>query len=737
MSQTTVLKVAVPGPFRKLFDYLPVRDTNIPLPKSGTRTLIPFGTRNIVGIVIEVSSSTDSSPYKLKHAREYLDKEPVFDADMLRWLKKIAHYYHHPLGDTLLTALPVLLRKGKEAKALKEIYWQANEGSKETLNSLKRAPKQIAIYQFLKQQDVPVNQQSLKEHFQNTHTALKALLEKKLVRQIDTPKTSSANIDKHTATTPNILTENQKHVVDSIEAHINEFKVILLNGVTGSGKTEVYIQTCKHVIEQHKQVLILLPEIALTPQLVSRFKTQFDCAIDVLHSGLNDSERFTVWDNIKNNKSQILIGTRSSVFSPFENLGLIIIDEEHDLSFKQQDGLRYSTRDIAILRANALGIPVLLGSATPSLESIANTSKPHYLHLHLKQRAGKAIPPKISTINIKGRQLTEGLSNELIQQIKKTLSRNEQVLLFLNQRGYAPALICHECGTVERCPRCERNMTIHHARKRITCHHCGYEKKLPDTCSSCGHGDLRPIGYGTERIETCLHTLFPDTETIRIDRDTTSRKNAILDLLKQVDNDKAQILLGTQMLAKGHDFPNVTLVGILNADQGLFGADLRSEERLAQLVVQVAGRAGRGEKPGQVLIQTHHPEHELWNTLINQSYDKYAEKALHERKAAQLPPYSYSALFRSESVRLNDAFTFLNELNQTILPFRGLGVEIFGPVTAPLEKKAGKFRTQLLLMSSNREKLHQCIAHGLNAIEKLQSAKKVRWNLDVDPLDMS
>ena len=735
MNNPLVLSVAVPGPFRKLFDYLPAKSST-PIPPPGSRVLVPFGKRRLVAILISAEHRKVEGKFKLKPVIDYLDDEPVFPSQLLTWLRKVAHYYHHPLGETLLTALPVALRKDAPVKTVTDIYWHCNNTVDDIAAQLKRAPKQLAVLEYICSHDAPVKQETLIEKFPGSHGILKTLQEKDLIQKIEQAVSSSAKIGAHTQQTKKLSTEQQS-VVDSMLQHIDEFKVMLLDGVTGSGKTEVYITVARQVLEQGKQVLILLPEIALTPQLVSRFKNNFDYEIEVLHSGLNNSERYTVWDKVRKNKTKILIGTRSAIFSPFCELGLIVIDEEHDLSFKQQDGLRYSTRDIAILRANEQKIPIILGSATPSLESIANMSKAHYLHLHLKQRAGNAVPPKIMTLDIKGKQLTEGLASELIQAINNNLARNEQVLLFLNQRGFAPALICHECGSVEKCPRCERNMTMHQARQRITCHHCGYEKKIPQECHACGNTELKPLGFGTERIENGLKALFPETDIIRIDRDTTSRKNAILDLLQQVDEDKGQILLGTQMLAKGHDFPNVTLVGILNADQGLFGADLRSGERLAQLITQVAGRAGRGNKPGRVLIQTHHPEHDLWQTLINESYESYAQKALAERKQAMLPPFSYSALFRAESTRQNDAYTFLTELRDLIANYRSVGVDILGPVPAPMEKKAGKFRIQLLLMSSNREKLHTCIEQALITIETLKSAKKVRWNLDVDPLDMT
>ncbi len=737
MTQPTVLlKIAVPGPFRKLFDYLPLETNEKQALLPGIRVLVPFGPRKVIGILIEITNNNQAASFKLRTVTQYLDAAPLFDEKTFSWLRRVSQYYHHPLGETLLTAIPTLLRKEKKPHAAQQVFWQALSNDPQQENTLQRAPKQRAVYQFIQQQNSAVSQKVLLENFLKPQSILKTLQAKNLIKPSYHAKDlPAANLP--TASPGQTLTDAQQAVTEAMLSHIHEFKVMLLNGVTGSGKTEVYITVAKKVVASGKQVLILLPEIALTPQLVARFRCRFTCMIDVLHSGLNDTERFTVWDNIKNNRTQILIGTRSAIFSPFESLGLIVIDEEHDLSFKQQDGLRYSTRDIAILRAKPNGFPVILGSATPSLESIANIEKPHYLQLHLTQRAGKAMPPKIKTLDIRGRKLIEGLANDLITQMTATLERDEQVLLFLNQRGYAPALICHQCGVVEKCPRCDRNMTIHQARNRITCHHCGYEKKLPNECIHCKHSDLRPIGYGTERIEKCLQTLFPDTDIIRIDRDTTARKNAILRLLEKVKNDTGQILLGTQMLAKGHDFPNVTLVGILNADQGLFGADMRSGERLAQLITQVAGRAGRGNKPGYVLIQTHNPEHALWHTLIHESYNTYAQQALEERRQAGLPPYSFAGLFRAESTDITDAIQFLNAVKKSMQTYEALGVEIYGPVSAPMERRAGKFRIQLLLISQQRDKIHQCIAAGLNEIENLKLAKKVRWNLDVDPLDMS
>jgi len=733
MKNSPVLQVAIPVPFRKTFEYLPANDSQVIKP--GIRVKIPFGRTIKVGIVTGIVSEPSYPREKLKPVIDYLDEKPFCDEQHLNWLRWVSQYYHHPLGETLFTALPVALRKTKNPKADLIKNWQLSEqGVSFSSEKLSRAPKQQALFNWLKNLNGVADKNALNEKFANWPTAMKGLVDKGLVEITNNkPVFGAAKYDHTNAPT---LNDEQQNAVSKVIAALDHFGVFLLDGVTGSGKTEVYLNTIENVIKAGQQVLFLLPEIGLTPQLLRRFKARYGDSVGIMHSGMNNTERYAVWHNVREANTQILIGTRSAVFTPFKALGMIIIDEEHDLSFKQQDGLRYSARDIAITRASQLNIPIVLGSATPSLETLSNLNKPTFTHLVLKKRAGNAIAPRISTIDLTNQKLEHNISPIMIKVIESTLTRNEQVLLFLNRRGFAPAMICQECGWFAICNRCDRHMTIHHQRQRIVCHHCGADRKLPAQCPQCSCLDLRPVGFGTERMEHFLSQLFPDTEIIRIDRDTTSKKNAMHTLLAKIDNNKGQILLGTQMLAKGHDFPNVTFVGIIDADQGLFGADMRSAERMAQLITQVAGRAGRGDKPGKVMIQTLHPEHPLLQTLIREGYPSFSQSALRERRAAQLPPYTFAAIVRTESTQLGFNFQFLNDLKM-ILAEHNNGVEILGPAPSPMERKAGKFRTQLLLISQSRSALHQLLHITLPQLEKLKSAKKVRWSLDVDPMEMS
>jgi len=770
MTNSPVLQIAIPIPFRKVFEYLPSLETeanqSIPLENlaPGIRVKVQFGRSSKIGIIIGIISEPTYPIEKLKPVLAYLDEKPLFDEQHLSWLQWVSLYYHHSPGETFFTALPVALRKDKVPKTGLIKTWQLTAlGNTFEPQKLSRAPKQQALLNWIKSCGSGVNKASLDNQFENWSTAMKGLLEKKLVKVISVSTldlTADTKVSVNRDKAPD-LNEEQQYAVSKVSNSLDKFGAFVLDGVTGSGKTEVYLNIIEKVIiektvastapentslhtkkNQHEQqVLFLLPEIGLTPQLLARFKERYGDTVGIMHSGMNNTERYIVWNNVRAGYTRILIGTRSAIFTPFKSLGMIIIDEEHDLSFKQQDGLRYSARDIAITRASQLNIPIVLGSATPSLETLSNLRKPTFTHLTLKQRAGNAIAPRINTIDVTNGRTENNLSPVIIKQIEKTLARNEQVLLFLNRRGFAPSMICQECGWFSICTRCDRHMTIHQQRNRIVCHHCGSERNIPAQCPQCSCIDLRPLGYGTERMESILTNLFPETEIIRIDRDTTSKKNAIHSLLARIDNDKGQILLGTQMLAKGHDFPNVTFVGILDADQGLFGADMRSAERMAQLITQVAGRAGRREKPGNVAIQTLHPDHPLLQTLINEGYPSFSQSALQERKAALLPPYTFAAMIRTESTQLGFNFQFLNDLKTVFADHNANaaapGVELLGPAPSPMERKAGKFRTQLLLLCQSRSQLHQLLGDSLPRVEKLKSAKKVRWSLDVDPMEMS
>jgi len=735
MNTPTVLQIAVPIPFRKLYDYLPNDSKQVY--QVGCRVSIQFGRTQKVGMIVNINNCSSYPIEKLKAITELLDNSPVINEKHLDWLQWIARYYHHPIGETIFTALPALLKKSELPTSATETHWRITEAGRTIdIDSLNNAKTQQKLLSFFKAQTDWLNNKSIALQFSNWRPAAKSLLEKNLVEQ--SQRIPSSQLITHSLLNPPILNSEQTQTSEKIITKISQFSVSLLDGITGSGKTEVYFSCIEEVINSNKQVLLLIPEIGLTPQLLKRFSQRFNCRISVLHSALNDSERYRIWKNSQKGLLQILIGTRSAIFTPFKNLGLIIIDEEHDLSFKQQDGLRYSARDIAIIRAQRENIPVVLGSATPSLESLFNCKKNLYQHLKLRTRAGNAIPPKIETIDLKGKELINNISPDLIKLIKTRLEKDEHVILFLNRRGFAPTMLCHECAWSAQCTRCDSYMTIHKRKNRLVCHHCGTEKYIPHQCPSCSSIDLRPIGFGTERTEQVLHEIFSDTEIIRVDRDTTSRKNAMLKLLDRIDNDKGQILLGTQMLAKGHDFPNVTLVGVLDADQGLFGIDMRSTERMAQLITQVAGRAGRGEKRGLVIIQTHHPDHPLLQTLINSSYDAYADNALLERQASQFPPYSHAALFRSEALYMDQNIIFFQEIKQLCGSFASSKtIEILGPIPSAMERKAGKFRAQLLLSSPSRKALHHLLTHILPTIETMKTGKRVRWSVDVDPQEMS
>ncbi len=497
----------------------------------------------------------------------------------------------------------------------------------------------------------------------------------------------------------------------------------------------MYLQAITPLLETGRQVLVLVPEIGLTPQLVERFSTRFAADIAVLHSGLNDRERLDAWRAAASGQAGIVIGTRSAVFTPLVRPGLIIIDEEHDASLKQQDGFRYSARDLAVWRARQLDIPVVLGTATPSLESLFNVQQKRYQRLHLPERAGRAIAPPLKILDLRGQPMRSLLCASLLEAIRGHLDKQGQVLLFLNRRGFAPVLLCHRCGWMAECRRCDARMTLHRHSGELRCHHCGSQRRAETVCPTCDHDDLLAVGEGTERIEQALREAFPDETILRIDRDTTRRKGSLESALADAQSGKARILLGTQMLAKGHHFPHVTLAAILDADQGLFSADFRASERMAQLIVQVAGRAGRADKPGEVVIQTHYPEHPLLHRLIAGGYPAFSEAALHERQEALLPPFASLALLRAEATRADYPREFLQRARELAEPLRSQNVQLWGPVAAPMERRAGRYRAQLMVQASQRAELQHLLKHWVPQLEKEKTARKVRWSIDVDPVD--
>ena len=510
--------------------------------------------------------------------------------------------------------------------------------------------------------------------------------------------------------------------------------------MTGSGKTEVYLQAIERCLLSGHQALVLIPEIGLTPQTLNRFQQRFSAPVVILHSGLNDRERLDAWMAARDGEAAIIIGTRSAIFTPLARPGLIIVDEEHDLSYKQQDGLRYNARDLAVYRGHLEQVPVILGSATPSLESLHNVQQGRYQHLRLTIRAGNAKAPSFQCLDIRSRPLEGGLSRPLTDLVSQHLERGNQVLVFINRRGFAPTLMCHDCGWIAECRRCDARMTVHQSPPHLHCHHCNSQRPLDRCCPKCQSEDLRPLGAGTERTEEFLKERFADTTVLRIDRESMSRKRAMQEMMEIIHSAQPCILVGTQMLAKGHHFPNVTLVAILDADGGLFSADFRGPERMAQMITQVAGRAGRAEKPGQVIIQTHMAEHPLLIELTERGYPAIAERELAERAIAQLPPYRFMALLRAEANHARAAEDFLEaaleQAEALVAQHQLADIDLLGPVPSPMERRAGRHRAQLLLQAAQRSALHQLVHMLLPALEQHPLARKVRWSIDIDPLDM-
>ncbi len=737
MSKPLIAQVAVAVPLYSLFDYL-LPETLENLAVAGCRVRVQFGRKQLVGLVVKVTNESSYPREKLKPVLDVLDQQAILTPDIIQLLQWAAGYYHHPLGEVVFSALPKRLKDGEVAELKSESHWSLTDmGRDYDAVTLKRAPKQAALLSYFQHSnEVEIIASQLNTDWDNWRAPLKSLVKQSLISVQDKEQsalTMSPCSSADNAAVCELNTEQAQAAAAVIQA-LNSYRTFLLQGITGSGKTEVYLDIIEHALAQGLQVLVLVPEISLTPQLTRRFTQRLNTVIASLHSGLNDTQRHSAWVQASKGIARVVIGTRSALFTPLPDLGLIILDEEHDASFKQQEGFRYHARDLALVRARNKNIPVLLGSATPSFESLENVSRGQYALLTLNRRgAAEAKPPTVSLLDVCRRPIEDGLSDQLLNKIAEHINNDGQVLLFLNRRGYAPLLMCHECGWTTACQRCDANMTLHHHNQQLRCHHCGYEKPAPTSCPECNHESLYIPGAGTERIEVALTEKFPDVVISRIDRDTTRRKGELDKKLKQASSGEAQILIGTQMLAKGHDFPNVTLVGILNADQGLFSADFRGTEHMAQLIVQVSGRAGRGKKAGEVIIQTHHPEHPLLHVLLESGYPGFAKTALIERKQAHFPPFSYMAIIRCESIQKHHGLEFLNECRQT-LNFEG--IELFGPLPAPMERRAGRYRWQLILLADERKKLHGVLHHWVPKINKFKTVNKVRWSIDVDPQDM-
>ncbi|KTC86956.1 primosomal protein N' [Legionella brunensis] len=722
----TIYKICIPNTYRDFFDY----QTSSQHPCIGARVWVPFRKQTRLGFVI--GKQMMPMHHELKMITSIVDEEPILTSTMLDLCLWVAHYYQTPLSEVIPLALPKNYRLGNPCQLPLSDYFHLIMSVDDAYQLVgARAHKQRALIDFVKQQNKPVSKKILtQEGFSHSQLSnLLALNILNLTQEIELPTRENKTISS-----PLALNHEQEVAVQTIANHLNDYHCFLLHGITGSGKTEVYLQVIAQVLAQGKQVLVLVPEIGLTPQLLSRFTARFAEPMVVIHSNLNETERQFAWQLAKDNWVKLVIGTRTAVFTPMPALGLIVIDEEHDASLKQMEGVRYSARDTALIRAHMIKIPIILGSATPSLESLHNCEQNKYTLLRLNQRALTTSPLHYQIIDIRNTPLQQGLAPQTLKIIAEHLQQNNQVMVFINRRGFAPVLLCHHCGWMADCTACDSHLTLHRQLGRLICHHCGRTTSIPSRCKACQNTELLPIGAGTQRIHEYLSQYFPNTKLLRIDRDEVQKKNALANHLESINRGDAQLIVGTQMLAKGHHFPRLTLVVVLDTDAGFYNQDFRALERLGQLLTQVSGRAGRAEHPGQVVIQTHLPHHPLLNLLIQEGYDSFAQNLLTLRKQAEFPPYHFLALIRAQDKSATKVLHFLHTLKEQLLMN---GVTTLGPAPAPLARKVNQHRMQLLLKSPSRKMLQAQLTQLREWLTIRKLNNHVRWNVDIDPMDLS
>lgn len=719
-----VLQVAVPVPVLRLFDYLPP-EGEPPVAAAGCRVVVPFGRRRVVGVVVEAVDGAASAPASLRAAERWLDRTPLFSSELWSSLRWAAQYWAHPLGEVLATALPVALRQPEPPSLPRVAAFALGDcGLAEARTRTRPGGAARRVVDALA--EGALDAAALQLAVPDGGRAIADLRRRGLLREVSAPA-ARGRPEPGPALSP-----EQRAAADAIRASCG-FAAFLLDGVTGSGKTEVYLDAIAGALAHGRQALVLVPEIGLTPQAVARYRARLGVPVAALHSGLADGERAAAWLAAARGEAPLVIGTRSAVFTPLARPGLVVVDEEHDASYKQVEGFRYHARDLAVVRARALGVPVVLGSATPSLESLANVDAGRYRALRLTRRAGAARTPSVEVLDLRGAKLEDGLAPRALAEIGAALDRGEQALVFRNRRGFAPVLLCHACGWHAECPHCERPMTLHAASAALHCHHCGLRRPRPADCPSCHDRGLLAVGIGTQRLEAMLAQHFPRHQVLRVDRDSMRRKGAFEALITGLAEGQPAVLVGTQMLAKGHDLPNLTLVVLADVDGGLFSPDFRAPERLAQTIVQVAGRAGRADKPGRVLLQTHQPGHPLLARLLGGGYGAFARAELQERRALDLPPFGAHALLRAEARAQAPLDDFLGAARALFTDATAVAAR--GPLPAPMPRRAGMLRAQLVLESPRRGALHAALGARLDALHALREARAVRWSLDVDPID--
>ena len=713
-----VIRVLIPRPVWQAYDYL--------LPDSlscvvvGARVRVPFGPTTVVAVVVEVATRTEHTG-QLRSVERVIDQGCVVTPDLLRLAHWLASYYHCPIGTVIETMLPTEVLRGRPMLVEPEIEWMVVAQEQEM--EFKRAKRQQEVWELLNKHgampDAAIRRWGV------VRSVLNTMENKGLIRRVPLlPKYKF----RERGIEP---TQEQETAITNILAGLERFGVHVLDGVTGSGKTEVYIRVIRKILEQGKQVLILVPEIALTPQTANHFRDRFG-SVAVLHSMRTNLQRFEVWCRVASGEHRLVLGTRSAIFTPFKDLGLIVVDEEHDTSYKQADSLRYSARDAAVVRAHDLNIPVILGSATLSLETVENVNRKKYRRYQLSARPGVAKLPKFQLLDIRGQILQGGMCHSLIEIMRHHLDRKGQVLVLINRRGFAPSLICHDCGRRVTCKNCDVRLTLHeHPRRELRCHYCDRRYEIPESCPDCSSTRFVPVGAATQKVVETLREAFPDVPVRRIDRDAVNTNRKLEQTIEAMQRPSRCILVGTQMLAKGHHLPNVTLVAVLRADAGFFSADFRAAERTAQLIVQVAGRAGRAEREGEVWIQTHDPEHPHLESLAKSGYAGFVKTELISRKSANWPPYSHLALLRAEGTNSDEVSAFLKQL---LTQVQFTSTETLGPISASIPRMNNRWRCQAALVDSNRKKLHESLAKIARA--SMQKSK-IRWSIDVDPMDMS
>ncbi|MBP7393463.1 MAG: primosomal protein N' [Zoogloea sp.] len=722
-----IVRVALPIPLPQCFDYTA---ENVSAGDLGRCVRVPFGRGEKTGLIVGLPDAADLPLERLKPVIAIQREAPALPADWLELVEFAARYYQHPLGEVVAMALPPRLRRadavaGAEADPLLDL----TAAGREALLAGKRESRALALLRDIESRG-PRRRSVLREGEAGTPAVADALKRGWIA--------ASAAADPAVMAGAPVLTAEQQAAVEAMSASLGQFQPFLLAGVTGSGKTEVYLRLVQQVIAQGGQALILVPEIALTPQLEGRVAGRFPAARVVsLHSALAEGARSQGFVQAMEGRAEIVLGTRLSVFTPLPRLGLIVVDEEHDASYKQHEGVRYSARDLAIWRARQRSVPIVLGSATPSLESWHAADTGRYRRVELANRAVAASLPKVRPVDIRRERLQNGVSEHLLRAIEARLQRGEQSLVFLNRRGYAPVLSCPSCGWVSKCPHCTANMVLHLADKRLRCHHCSFESGIPVACPDCGNQDIQPFGRGTQRLEETLGERFPDARVLRVDRDAARTRSQWDALLEQIGRGDADILVGTQMMAKGHDFPKLTFVGVLNADSSLFAADFRAPERLFQQLMQVGGRAGRGELPGEVMVQTQYPEHPLYQCLARHDFARYAALQLEERKTARFPPFAANALLCANAPELALALDWLRQAREAALPFaQAFGVQVFDAVPMRMVRLARRERAQLLVEAPGRPALQAFLTAWSRLLWALKPARELRWHLDVDPAEV-